>query len=105
MQLDSLPTEPQEKLKTTAVDSLSPLQQTQKSSWGLLHCQSIFTSSAMREARERYKQLKISWNIYLLKTLNEVWVAKKVIVAFKVQNKKSNKKQQITIVGRKKIQE
>ena len=41
MQLDSLPTEPQGKLKTTAVDNLSPLQQTQKSSWGLLHCQSI----------------------------------------------------------------
>ena len=103
MQLDSLPTEPEGKLKITGVDSLPPLQQTQELSWGLLHCPSIlYQLSYEGSPRERDKQLKISWNIYLLKTLNEVWVAKKIIVAFKMQNIKSNKKQKITIVERKK---
>ena len=44
LQVDSLPTEPQRKPKSTGVGNLSLLQQifpTQESNWGLLHCRQI----------------------------------------------------------------
>ena len=44
LQVDSLPTEPQGKPKSTGVGSLSFLQwifPTQESNWGLLHCRKI----------------------------------------------------------------
>ena len=44
LQADSLPAEPQGKLKNTGVGSLSLLQQifpTQELNWGLLHCRRI----------------------------------------------------------------
>ena len=44
LQADSLPAEPQEKLKNIEVGSLSLLQQifpAQEANWGLLHCRRI----------------------------------------------------------------
>ena len=44
LQADSLPAEPQGKIKSTGVGSLSLLQEiflTQESNWGLLHCRQI----------------------------------------------------------------
>ena len=52
MQMDSLPTEPQEKFKNTGAGSLSLLQQifpTQESNQGLLYYRQIFTNWAIRE--------------------------------------------------------
>ena len=57
----------------------------------------------MREVQEPDKQTNFLEYIFLLKTLNKVCVAKMIIVAFKMQNKNSNKKEKITILERKKI--
>ena len=60
MQLDSLPTEPEGKLKITGVDSLPPLSRPRN--WAGVSCiaRVFFTSWAMREVQEREKQLKTS---------------------------------------------
>ena len=57
----------------------------------------------MREVQEPDKQTNFLEYIFLLKTLNKVCVAKMIIVAFKMQNKNSNKKEKITVLERKKI--
>ena len=54
---DSLPVEPQEKLKYAGVGSLSLLQQifqTQESNWGLLHCRQILYQLSYQGSRARY---------------------------------------------------
>ena len=53
LQADSLPAEPQEKLKNTGVGSLSLLQwifSTQKSNWSLLHCGEILYQLSYQES-------------------------------------------------------
>ena len=101
----SLPAEPQGKPKKTGVGSLSLLQTvfpTQESNWCLLHCQQILYQLSY-EGCTRDRQTNFLEYIFLLKTLNKVCVAKMIIVAFKMQNKNSNKKEKITILERKKI--
>ena len=70
----------------------------------LLHCQQIlFQLSYEGSTRDRQTTENFLEYIFLLKTLNKVCVAKMMIVAFKMQNKNSNKKEKITILERKKI--
>ena len=64
LQVDSLPTEPQEKPKNTGMGSLSLLQQifpTQESNWGLLHCRWIvYQMSYQGSLADRVKDSKLS---------------------------------------------
>ena len=57
------------------------------------------------ELREIYTTENFLEYIFLLKTLNNIWVAKMFFVTFKMKDKKPNKKGKNTIVGRKKFQE
>ena len=57
------------------------------------------------ELREIYTTENFLEYIFLLKTLNNIWVAKMFFVTFKMKDKKSNKKGKNTTVGRKKFQE
>ena len=62
LQADSLPAEPQEKPKNTAVGSLSLLQQiflTQELNQGLLHCRQILYQLSYQESLH----ITTEWNI------------------------------------------
>ena len=78
--VDSLPTEPQGKPKSTRVDGLSLLQQifvTQESNWGLLYCRRILyqlsyqgnsfkTKEAAKEKKKKFHVIQFLVKIFYL---------------------------------------
>ena len=73
LQADSLPAEPRGKPKNIGVGSLSLLQWIffpQEMNWGLLHGRQIFTSWAIREARE-YSEILIKLSIIFFTELEQ----------------------------------